>query len=71
MSGDQQQSVKDAPPVRFGEVLAQRAGERGQGGHELGGEVIRIQLERGGDGRGCLAESGRAAEPDERGGHFG
>jgi serine phosphatase RsbU (regulator of sigma subunit) len=71
MSGDQQEGVKDAPPVRFGEVPAHRLRERRQGGHELGGEVLGVQLERRGDGRGRLAESGGASEPDQRGGHFG
>jgi serine phosphatase RsbU (regulator of sigma subunit) len=71
MSGDQQEGVKDAPPVRFGEVPAHRLRERRQGGHKLGGEVLGVQLERRGDGRGRLAESGGASEPDQRGGHFG
>ena len=71
MSGDQQESVKDAPPVRFGEVLAHRLRECRQGGHQLGREVIGVQPERRRDGRGCLPESGGASEPDERGGHFG
>jgi len=65
VSGDQQEGVKDPPPVRFGEVLAHGVREGCQGGHELGREVIRIQVERRSDGRDRLAESGGAPEPDQ------
>jgi hypothetical protein len=34
MSGDQQEGVNQAPPVRFGEIFAHRVGERGQRGDE-------------------------------------
>jgi hypothetical protein len=68
MNGDQQESVEDAPPVRFGQIFARRVRECRQGGHELGREVVCIQVERRGDGRDCLPESGGPSEPDERGG---
>ena len=39
MSGDQQESVEKAPPVRLGEILSHRLRERRQRGHDLGGEL--------------------------------
>jgi hypothetical protein len=71
MSGDQQECVEDAPPVRFGEAVAHRVRECRQGSHEPGAEVVCIQVECRGDGCDYAPEPGGAPEPDERGGHFG
>jgi hypothetical protein len=44
MSGDQQERVEKAPPVRLGELLAHSVREHRQRGHELDRELIGIQV---------------------------
>ncbi len=46
MSGDQQECVKKAPPVRLGEILSHGMRERRQRGHDLGGELTGVQIKR-------------------------
>jgi flavin reductase (DIM6/NTAB) family NADH-FMN oxidoreductase RutF len=71
MLRDYQERVKDAPPVRFGEVPTCRVRDSRQHVHELGGELVCIQIQRHRDGRDRLAISGGASEPNQRGGHLG
>ena len=49
VDGDKQERVKDAPPVRFGEVFANGLCEGCQGSHEPGGEFSDVQVARPGD----------------------
>jgi hypothetical protein len=71
MSGDQQQRVKKAPPVRLGKVPAHGVRERRKCGHELDGELVGIQVCRFGDNLDRPPEPGGAAEPDQGGGRLG
>src|SRR6266567_7465568 len=71
MSGDQQECVEEAPPVRLDELPAHGVGEYRQRGHELARELVGILVESRGHVPDGLAESGGASEPDQRGGHLG
>ena len=64
MGGDQQERVEKAPPIRLGEILAQAVREHRQRGHQLDGELVGIQVQRGGNYPDCLPESAGAPEPD-------